>query len=102
MTARLSLCYAAPGHALLITSGPSRNILSLVEALSQWADVTVAFRSVRESIKSEKFNIITIEPAAEVGLRSADDVALRGLNPLPHFAYLRLLNDFEQRHAETY
>jgi len=39
---RLSICYAAPGHDLLPSAGPSRNVLCLAETLSQWANVTVA------------------------------------------------------------
>ena len=43
---RLSICYAAPGQNLLPSAGPTRNVLNVANALSQWADVTVAFRSI--------------------------------------------------------
>src|SRR5262249_46760063 len=39
---RLSICYVVPGHDLLSSVGPSRNVVNLAQALSEWADVTVA------------------------------------------------------------
>ncbi|ETX08592.1 glycosyltransferase [Candidatus Entotheonella palauensis] len=110
---RLSILYAAPGHALLSTSGPTRNILSLAEPLSQWADVTVAFRHLLEPVKTGAFKVMSIEaPASGSGeaLASgsggtsgrADDVAARGLNPLSHVAYLRVLRSFAQQWAGSF
>jgi hypothetical protein len=43
---RLSICYAVLGHNLLTSVGPMRYVLYLAEALRQWAEVTIAFRSV--------------------------------------------------------
>ena len=102
MTRRLSLCYVAPGHALLSTAGSTRNMLSLVEALSQWADVTLAFRTLLEPIEPGKFNVITIEPQAAHTAQPQDDVALRGLNPLTHLSYLQQLQHFARQWAGTY
>jgi glycosyltransferase involved in cell wall biosynthesis len=102
MSRRPSVCYAAPGHALLGTSGGTRNVLSLADALSQWADVTVAFRSVREPIKSDKFKITAIEPVIESSRESRDDVAARGLNAFAHLSYLRRLSDFSRESASAY
>ena len=102
MSKRLSICYAAPGHALLGTSGTSRNMLSLAEALSQWADVTVAFRSIREPVTSDKFKIIAIEPQVDRSLDAKDDVAARGLNVFAHLSYLRRLARFSKRSAGAY
>jgi len=99
---RLSICYAAPGQALLSTSGPTRNILSLAGALSQWADVTVAFRSVQEPIKAEPYRVIAIEPHREYYIGGKDDLATRGLNPLSHISYLQALRSFSMRWAHTY
>ena len=99
---RLSICYAAPGHALLSTAGPTRNILSLVEALSPWADVTVAFRHIREPVKAKGYQVIAIEPQADLGDRQADDVTARGLNPLTHLAYLRVLRSFARQWAGSF
>ncbi len=115
---RLSILYAAPGHALLSTSGPTRNMLSLAEPLSQWADVTVAFRHLLEPVKTNAFKVMAIEAlaggAAEVGVRETgerrsirrsdrpDDVAARGLNPLSHLAYLYTLRSFARQWAGSF
>jgi glycosyltransferase involved in cell wall biosynthesis len=99
---RLSLCYAAPGHALLSTSGTARNMLSLAAALSQWADVTVAFRNSREAITTEKFQVITIDPQTESSDQVQDDVAARGLNPFPHLSYLHTLRGFARQWASSF
>jgi glycosyltransferase involved in cell wall biosynthesis len=99
---RLSICYAAPGHSLLSTSGPTRNILSLAEALSQWADVTVAFRTILDPIKPEKYRVIAIEPHQGTSAGSKDDDATRGLNPFAHLSYLRTLRSFSRRGAAAY
>ena len=99
---RLSICYAAPGHALLSTAGPTRNILSLVEALSPWANVTVAFRHIREPVKAEGYQIMAIEPQADRTGDLADDVVARGLNPLTHLAYLRVLRSFARQWADSF
>lgn len=98
---RLSILYAAPGHALLSTSGPTRNILSLVEPLSQRADVTVAFRHVLEPVKTNTFKVMGIEAQGGVNER-ADDVAARGLNPLSHLAYLHVLRSFARQWAGSF
>jgi glycosyltransferase involved in cell wall biosynthesis len=102
MSKRLAICYAAPGHALHSTSGTTRNMLSLAEALSQWADVTVAFRNIREPVASDKFKIIAIEPQAETSVDVKDDVAARGLNVFAHLSYLRRLSCFAKQSAGAY
>ena len=102
MSQRPSICYAAPGHALLGTSGSTRNMLSIATALSQWADVTVAFRSIREPIKSDNFKVSAIEPELATTSELQDDVAARGLNVLDHMAYLRKLVSFSKQLANSY
>ncbi len=102
MSRRLSLCYAAPGSALLSTTGPTRNILSLVEALSAWTDVTVAFRTLREPFATETFQVIAIEPQGAGGGSRRDDVAARGLNPFSHLAYLNVLRHFARQWAGSF
>ena len=102
MIRRPSVCYAAPGHTLLGTSGATRNILSVARALSSWADVTVAFRSIREPIKSDNFKVIAIEPEFEAGPQITDDIAARGLNIFTHMAYLRKLRSFSKQSANLY
>ncbi len=96
---RLSILYAAPGNALLSTSGPTRNILSLAEALSQWADVTVAFRHLLEPVKTDAFKVISIEAPTGGADGQPDDVAARGLNPMAHLSYLRVLRSFARQWA---
>jgi glycosyltransferase involved in cell wall biosynthesis len=77
-------------------------MLSLAAALSQWADVTVAFRNSREAITTEKFRVITIEPQRESTDQVQDDVAARGLNPLPHLSYLHTLHSFARQWASSF
>jgi len=102
MPRRLSICYAAPGHSLLETSGPTRNVLSLAECLSKWADVTVAFRSIRQPISASKYRVIAIEPDGEKHTAHKDDVAIRGLDPLAHMSYLQKLRSFSRECAGAY
>ena len=103
MSRRPAICYAAPGHTLLGTSGATRNILSVAEALSNWADVTVAFRSIREPVASPKFKVVAIDPGFEpAGAAIKDDVAARGLNVFAHMAYLRKLRGFAKQSGRMY
>jgi|SRR5262245_8178132 len=100
---RLSICYAAPGLNLLPSAGPTRNVLSVAEALTQWADVTVAFRRILEPIGAPaKYNVIAIEPRASIPTNPRDDNATRGLNPIPHALGLRCLWSFSRRLANSY
>jgi glycosyltransferase involved in cell wall biosynthesis len=102
MSDRLSICYAAPGHALHGASGSARNMLSLADALSRWADVTLAFRSIREPFRSDNFKVIAVEPETEDDPGRRDDVAAAGLNVLAHASYLRKLNRFCRQHANSF
>ena len=102
MSDRPSVCYAAPGHALLSTSGTTRNMLSLAKALSRWADVTVAFRSIRQPIQCDNFKMIAIDSEPEIPSERKDDVAARGLNVFAHMSYLRKLSDFSRQSAPSY
>jgi glycosyltransferase involved in cell wall biosynthesis len=98
----MSICYAAPGHALFTTSGSARNILSLADTLSRWADVTLVFRTIREPFQSDKFKVIAIEPATKEAAAKKDDVAARGLNVFSHVSYLRKLSQFCRESAQSY
>jgi len=101
VTERLRVCFAAPGHTLLSTAGSVRNILSTAEALSESADVTLAFRHIAEPIRSAQFRVEEILPSeGDRALR--DDVAARGLNPLSHFSYMSTLRDYARRTAGAY
>ena len=99
---RLSICYAAPGQNLIPSAGPTRNVLNLANALSQWADVTVAFRSIREPINTTKYKVIAIEPDAATSMEAKDDNAARGLHPFRHISYCRRLWSFSQQQASSY
>ena len=101
MTRRLSVCFAAPGHTLLSTAGSTRNILATASALSEWADVTLAFRNVAEPLTSADFRVETIA-APQSGDAARDDVAIRGLNPLSHYSYLNSLRSYASCNAERF
>ncbi|MBK7726961.1 MAG: glycosyltransferase family 4 protein [Gammaproteobacteria bacterium] len=101
MTRRLSVCFAAPGHTLLSTAGSTRNILATATALSEWADVTLAFRNVAEPLTSADFRVETIA-APQSGDAARDDVAIRGLNPLSHYSYLNSLRSYASCNAERF
>lgn len=89
---RLSVCYLVPGHDLLSSVGPSRNVLNLAHALSEWADVTVAFRRVADDHLPPGLRVLEIEP----GNRSArtDDAAMRGIGYGEFFRFMRALRRF--------
>jgi glycosyltransferase involved in cell wall biosynthesis len=99
---RLSICYAAPGHSLVSTSGGTRNVLSLAQALSEWADVTVAFRRLLEPVCGARFKVIAIEPDVHEGPTVVDDDATKGINPLTHLSYLRTLRSFSSSLANSF
>jgi glycosyltransferase involved in cell wall biosynthesis len=103
MPRRLSICYAAPGHSLVSTSGTSRNVLSLAEALGEWADVTVAFRHLPEGAPDlgPAVRVVPLEPLSPGG-SGIDDEATRGVNPFAHLAYLRTISRFAASHANTF
>jgi glycosyltransferase involved in cell wall biosynthesis len=98
---RLSICYAAPGQKLVPSAGPTRNVLNLANALSQWADVTVAFRSIQAPIHTSKYKVIAIEPHAASSI-AKDDNATRGLHPFLHVSYCRRLWSFSRQQASSY
>jgi glycosyltransferase involved in cell wall biosynthesis len=100
MMARLSICYAAPGHRLVPTAGTARNMLSLATALSEFADVTLAFRHVPGDRGLP--GLVSIERGREHGGDEADDVAQRGLNALRHLGYLRTLTAFAGAHRRAF
>jgi glycosyltransferase involved in cell wall biosynthesis len=99
---RLSVCYAAPGLNLVASAGPTRNVLSVAEAMSEFADVTVAFRSIREPIEGARYRAVAIEARGRRATADRDDNATRGLNPLPHLSYCRRLRAFAKERAKSY
>lgn len=99
---RLAICYAAPGLNLLPSAGPTRNVLSVAEALGEWADVTVAFRTILEPIETSRFRVIAMDSAPPVSNGHYDDNGTRGLQPLRHVAYCRRLSRFARERARTF
>ncbi len=77
-------------------------MLSLAKALSRWADVTLAFRTVREPIESKEVKVLAIEPEMEGSRGRQDDVAAVGLNVFAHAAYLRKLRRFARQEASSF
>ncbi len=77
---RLSICYLVPGHNLLSTVGPTRNVLSLAGALGRYADVTVAFRRVLDERAPADLRVIELQPGVRPEAGALDDAAMRGLS----------------------
>jgi glycosyltransferase involved in cell wall biosynthesis len=86
------VCYVVPGHDLVATVGPTRNVLSLARALSRHADVTVAFRRVSRPDVPAGITALEIEPAADTA--KVDDSAMRGVSLSEFYRFLRALNRF--------
>jgi len=100
---RLSILYAVPGHDLLPSAGPTRNVLSLAEALSEHADVTVAFRRVADHVSGRPYRVVEIQPGPTPapGELRRDDAALRGASVGELLGYLRVLREFVKAAAPT-
>jgi D-inositol-3-phosphate glycosyltransferase len=90
---RLRICYLVPGHGLLSTVGPSRNVLSLARALSAYADVTVAFRYRLEDRVPDGIQLIELEPEKRPA-RVIDDAAMRGIGLAEFARYVARLRRF--------
>lgn len=99
---RLSICYAVPGHCLLATSGPTRNVLSVAQALGRWADVTVAFRHVIDRDAAEGCTVLEIEGPARNGAAPGDDAALRGIGYGEFVRYMLALRRFARERLRDY
>jgi glycosyltransferase involved in cell wall biosynthesis len=101
VTARLSIAYAAPGHRLVPTAGPTRNMLCLADALSELADVTLVFRRAPEP-RAGGLRVLAIEPGLWGDDDAVDDVAQRGLNPIEHLAYMRRMRAFAESQGHAF
>jgi len=91
---RLSVCYLVPGHNLLSTMGPTRNVLSLAGALARYADVTVAFRRVLDARPPAGLRVVELQPGGRREADVIDDAAMRGLGYGEFLAYFRDLRRF--------
>jgi glycosyltransferase involved in cell wall biosynthesis len=81
-----------PGHDLLSSVGPSRNVLNLAHALGNWADVTVAFRRVADGHVPQGVKVLEIQPGDAVA--GTDDAAMRGIGYGDFFRFMRALRRF--------
>ncbi len=90
---RLRICYLVPGHGLLPTVGPSRNVLSLSRALAAYADVTIAVRYRLDDGLGDDMRVIELEPERRPD-RVVDDAAMRGMSALEFARYLARLRRF--------
>lgn len=97
---RLRIAYIVPGHNLLATAGPTRNVLSLAKELARHADVTVAFRRVLEGPVPAGIEAVPIEPGVprNAGGGATDDAAVRGVGYGEFFFYLRSIRRFLRAH----
>lgn len=99
---RLKICYVVPGHDLVSTVGPTRNVLSLAKALSRWADVSVAFRKAIEPEKAQGLRLLEIQPDAVVPKRLVDDASTRGMS-IPQFGkFLIDIHEFSRERLRPY
>lgn len=99
---RLSVCYVAPGQDLVSSAGPTRNVLNLARALSQWADVSVAFRSIRQGSQDSGVPVLEIWPAAQIASDIPDDSAVRGIGYGEFLTYLRTLRRFARERLQAF
>lgn len=98
---RLRVCYLVPGHGLLSTVGPSRNVLSLARALRAHADVTLAFRYRLEDAVPDDLPLVELEPERRPA-QALDDAAMRGMGLVEFARYMARLRRFVREAAERF
>src|SRR5690606_4319690 len=99
---RLRILYLVPGHNLLETAGPTRNVLSLARALGEHADVAVAFRRTLDATPPAGLRVLEIDPGSAPPPGTADDSAMRGLGVGEFAAYLARLRRFVAAQAGSF
>lgn len=99
---RLSICYAVPGHNLLTESGPTRNVLSVSEALARWADVTVAFRKIVSNVPECSVKFLELDPLGDRAENPVDDSAVRGTSVSDFLRYLIRLRLFVKQTSSEF
>ena len=77
-------------------------MLSLAEALSPWANVTVAFRKVLEPIAPQGFEVVEIEPDRAVSDHKIDDGALRDMSIWEFVSYMGSIRQFVKERSHSY
>ena len=99
----LSICYVAPGQFLLASAGPTRNVLNLATALSEYADVTVAFRRELDQSRQHGLNVLEIDPPKTGQVKTVlDDAAVRGVSVSEFARYAMLLRRFARRELKRF
>lgn len=100
MSRRLSICYVVPGHDLVLSSGPTRNVINLATELSRWADVAIAFRQCVDVPAVDGIKVLEIQPSK----RSAgiDDSAVRGIGYGEFLSYLNSIRRFASEQLGGY
>lgn len=99
---RLCICYVVPGHNLLTSAGPTRNVLNLAAALGQWANVTVAFRRVLEPVSANGYKVVELDSEAKGSDTFVDDAAVRGVSYGQFLSYVRALRKFANSQLDSY
>ncbi len=100
--ARPRVIYLAPAHFLLPTVGPTRNVLSLAEAMAEFAEVTVAFRRNLADAVPEGVRTLELDPGAPLPTDARDDAATKGEGAVAFAVYLRRLHAFLDRHLGAF
>ena len=100
MPRRLSICYVVPGHDLVLSSGPTRNVLHLARELKRWADVTVAFRQCIDPLAEDGIKTVEIQPRGRSA--GADDSAMRGIGYGDFLSYLKSIRRFASEQLGGY
>ncbi len=92
----LRVLYLVPGHHLLPTVGPSRNVLSLARALARMPgiEVAVAFRRVLQPPAADGVEVLELDPDGPRPEDPRDDAAMRGIGAAEAVRYLRALHRF--------
>lgn len=101
---RLRILYLVPGHHLLPSVGPSRNVLSLARALAglPGVEVAVAFRRVLEALPAGDLEVLELEPQGQLPADLRDDAAMRGIGAAEALHYLRTLHGFVRTHVARF
>ena len=93
---RLRVGYVVPGHHLLPTAGPTRNVLSLAAELGRHVDLTLAFRGVHERPRAAAFEVAELDPGSAPAA-AVDDAAVRGLSVSALGAYVGRIRSFARQ-----
>ena len=99
---RLKICYVVPGHNLLEEAGPTRNVLSVAEALSKWTEVTVAFRKIIKPVENCQYKMVELDPFGKTPDDPVDDGAIRGTGLLDFLRYLKTLKSIVQETSSQF